>query len=370
LRRVQQRSAVIGKWAWQRRKLATDALDIVLVVGRMRWIINRYPWWRRRYVFRLRLHVNEHRLLGSPDKEMRLSIAEDVRLCAGGGAAINKSTKLLVIGRGYRSEALAKQAARRWRAILERSFARASIGADFGDRGAGDGGISDWLREQIEPKIGRPILNELSLMVFPELPWPRFVGVPPISMTVATSADVVAATIEIAEQQSDLSVSEEETLAYDLFSGSFSQSGPDSRYMLLMMAVEALLAPDDRAPAAIAHVDRLIQETKEADLPDDEIGSMIGTLRWLKQESIRRTGKKLAQQLGDRRYMDGSESAVEFFVECYDLRNRIAHGRVPRPPRDEVERRALQLERFVSDLLSGELRDLVDFDAILARRGG
>jgi hypothetical protein len=122
---------------------------------------------------------------------------------------------------------------------------------------------------------------------------------------------------------------------------------------MLVMAVEALIELEPRSEEARAHVDRLIADTRAADLPDNEINSMLGALKWLRDESIRSAGKRLAGQLGERRYRD--EPPQLFFVRCYDLRSRLVHGEVPRPSASELDERALDLERFVSDLLSIEL---------------
>src|SRR6266568_6474344 len=60
--------------------------------------------------------------------------------------------------------------------------------------------------------------------------------------------------------------------------------------------------------------------------------------------------RRLAKALGTTRY--GGETPSQFFTDCYELRSRLVHGGRPRPARDEVARRAANLEVFVGDLLS------------------
>ncbi len=105
-----------------------------------------------------------------------------------------------------------------------------------------------------------------------------------------------------------------------------------------MMAVETLMDLEPREPEVQAHVDRLIRETREADLPESQVQSIVGALRWLHDESISQGGRKLAARLGKRDYM--GESARKFFTNSYTLRSRLMHGEVPRRNRAEVDGRA------------------------------
>ena len=98
----------------------------------------------------------------------------------------------------------------------------------------------------------------------------------------------------------------------------------------------------------------LISLTKESTLTENEINSLLGSLQYLRNDSISRSGRKLASKLEDRRYME--ERAVEFFARCYKMRNDLVHGRYPRPSREEVAERAGPLMEFVADLLSLELK--------------
>jgi hypothetical protein len=159
---------------------------------------------------------------------------------------------------------------------------------------------------------------------------------------------------------------ENEALAYDLFAASFFQKGPDARYLMLMASLEALIDPQPRPATAVAHVQSLIQLTRDADLPEDEILSMLGALKWLKSESIGETGRRLMLRLSDRQY--DNDSAGALFRRCYRLRSDLVHGKVPRPSQSHVESAAMHLEAMLGDLLSGELLQAVDIDAIIAAR--
>ena len=151
----------------------------------------------------------------------------------------------------------------------------------------------------------------------------------------------------------DLQMNDVEQLAYEIYSASFTTDAADARFMLLMMALETLIRPVARPREVIAHVERLITSTESSGLSADQVNSIKGSLSYLKAESIGQAGRRLALQVGDRRYMD--LAPPRFFTRCYELRSRLAHGAIPRPTWGEVNSFAAPLELFVRDLLSVEL---------------
>lgn len=145
-----------------------------------------------------------------------------------------------------------------------------------------------------------------------------------------------------------------ERLAFDLYSGSFFQPSADSRLLMLTMAVETLLDLQPRSDAARAHIAAMIEATEaNAGLTKSERDSLRGSLVWLRDESIGQAARRLAETLEPRTYADSAPAA--FFTRCYEMRSALAHGRLPRPDRDEVDTLAANLEIFVGDLLAGRL---------------
>ncbi|HSW00698.1 MAG TPA: hypothetical protein VLI39_11030 [Sedimentisphaerales bacterium] len=124
------------------------------------------------------------------------------------------------------------------------------------------------------------------------------------------------------------------------------------------MAIEALLDRSLRSQSAVEHVETMITATEESEsLSAEEKQSLLGSLGWLKHESINQAGRKLASgRLGGRKYME--KQAPAFFSYCYGIRSRLVHGEHPLPTQQEIGSVGAQLEVFVSDLLSGDLRDI------------
>jgi hypothetical protein len=213
------------------------------------------------------------------------------------------------------------------------------------------------LREQFGVRADQPILNDdMGVTVFECEPWPRFAR-SELAIQVGRSAERVSEAIAVAARLG-VTMPTRDEVAYELFSASFSQDVADGRFIMLVMAVEALIETAPRAPEVVAHVDGLIRATNESSLPKSERDSIVGVLRWARRESIKRAGRRVVQErLGDRTY-DG-EPAPRFFSRCYDIRSNLVHGNLPRPSWGEVNALTAPLERFVSELLSPELLDEV-----------
>lgn len=114
-------------------------------------------------------------------------------------------------------------------------------------------------------------------------------------------------------------------------------------------------APSEHEPdsgavdAGRGHV--LTQQTQQAAIDEADRRSMVGSLRWLEQESISQAGRRyVTEVLGMREYL--GKPAATFFTECYALRSALVHGRHPYPTVEDVAGKVGQLEVFVSDLLT------------------
>ncbi len=302
---------------------------------------------RIRFILGTRLSINE------PGNELVLADnGEDVRLLPSApNQRICDARHLALVARGYATEAEAWEAGDRWRSALQKAFARLNIGANFGDRAA-TGAATKHFLEMLKEQHGCPVLNDVhGLMVFECHPWPKFFRTQATGVVGHLGDRVPRMVMEAARLHA--ASTDVERLAYDLYSASFSEVSADARFVMLMMAVETLIDPAPRESAVVEHVERLIEETSSSGLPRREIESIVGSLKWLRDESIGHAGRRLAQQIQGREYMD--KSPARFFTDCYTMRSRLVHGYVPRPSRDEVDRHAAVLEIFVKDLLSIEL---------------
>ena len=167
-------------------------------------------------------------------------------------------------------------------------------------------------------------------------------------MNVGRDVSRVVSSIEQAAQL-DLSVTSSEALAFEIFSASHEAPAESVRFLMLMVAVETLIAPRPRDLEVVAHVDDLIRRTKELELSKAERNSLVGSLKWLRDESINQAGRRLAATLGGRRY---AETEPASFFSGVTVRSGLVHGSHPPP---SVEGLVTELESFICDLLSVRL---------------
>jgi hypothetical protein len=304
------------------------------------------------YCFRIRFHLSYRVRIHSDAEELalpaRAGSGESVILqSATLGKVLREAAELLLIGRCYASEPEAQGAGVHWRGTVQKALASLTVGADFGDREEAEGAS----RQTTEDGV-RWIEDTFGVTVFRCEPWPRFPRLGSLTARTEIQEDRLLKAIGVANARGAV-MSDTERLAYDLYSASFAEPSVDAQFVMRMMAVETLLDPAPRPAPVLEHVNDLIAQTQKADLPDDEVPSLVGSLKWLREESISRAGQNLAGSLQHQQYM--SEPPIKFFRECYDVRSRLVHGAVPRPSRSDVATRAEALRVFVGDLLSREL---------------
>lgn len=269
---------------------------------------------------------------------------------------IQKSPELVLRGDGWQSEQEASNEAERYKQALMLSLARVRVGGDFGAR-APKGGFTKYGLKMLEHEKGQRVLNDMhGIMVFETEPPPLFASIEASGIVGIPKERFEAVLLYAVEHPWVLN--ERKLLSLELFHASFFQKMADARFLLLMMAIEALLVPSERSSAAVLHVETLISKTrKSSTISSEEKTSILGSLKWLRCESINQTGRKLVnERLGSRTYLN--KSASDFFSYCYDLRSGLVHGRLPYPSWQEVSGVVAALEVFVSDVLSGPLIDV------------
>lgn len=306
------------------------------------------------YSFRIRFNRSPTDTIQSAENKLSVPLNDkslSVILRAGqDNLLIQESDQLVLVGSGYQTENEATTASYRLQNALMVALARVRVGADFGHRAAKGMFTSNGLK-LLEDQFGQRVLEDIhGLMVFQSDPTPCFVSMNTKITRGAIPENFISALTQSITLQPQ--ISERDLLAYILFNASFFQPHADSRLLLLVMSIEALLEPVLRSTAAQNHVDSLIKQTKSsAALTVEERDSILGSLRWLRRESINQAGKRLTtERLGSRVY--GERAASEFFSYCYQMRSNLVHGNLPVPTCEEVAAVVGTLEVFVSDLLT------------------
>lgn len=304
------------------------------------------------YSFRLRFDMSPKSFLKSSETSLQIHRDQNGRevhlRSRGKDVPISESNRLVIRSAGWESEVAAKSAADRYRDVLTIALARCRVGVDLGDRAA-TGAFTKLGLKMLEREHGTRMLNdEHGIMVFETDPGPTFVS----QKATARVGAPIERFEEAFEDASDrrLQLPDHGRLSYEFFSASFFTDYADARFMLLFMGLEALIQQSSRSEHEVELVEDLCETVRgDAELSQGQRESMLGSLRWLKLESIRQAGRRLVASAQQSDY--SGFSAEELFLECYDVRNRLAHGHSPAPSREEVGRLAAPLEVLVAELI-------------------
>lgn len=284
---------------------------------------------------------------------MQIPVEEDgvsVRLRSSQEKPLKESERYVLVGSGYSEEEAAREEGVRYQNALMVAFAMSRVGVDFGFRAA-KGSFTRHGLEWAGQQFGVRALNDVhGMMVYETEPPARFVSMS-ATPTVGANREVFVENLHRAVQMKP-ALSEREVIAFTLFNASFFQPTADTRFILLVMAIEALIDPIERQGGTVKLVESLIETASRSNIEQSEKDSLRGSLNSLKYESIGKAGKRLAvERLGsESRYQDLEPR--DFFARCYKVRSNLVHGSNPFPTFEEVGALAAPLEVFVSDLLT------------------
>ena len=309
------------------------------------WLVEVVVW-----SFRLRFELGQTTGLQYEGEEwvVRDKVGERVVLApADQASTISAARSLALVGRGYDGEDQASDAGLRWRDYLTLALAQINVGVDFGDRTGWGGVLTE--RAAADFASGAPVMRDAhGLMVYEVDARPIFVRAGKLGRRKSGPPEWLISALGNSIERG-VRLNDRQRLAYDLYSASFSESNSDTRFLMLMMALETLIQPRALEDSVQRLVDNMARLVEESGISRFEAESMYGKLKWFRVESVNRAGKRLAAQLAGRMYMD--EVPEKFFKCCYGLRSSLVHGDMPRPSGAILSIRAEALEHFVADLI-------------------
>jgi hypothetical protein len=155
------------------------------------------------------------------------------------------------------------------------------LAVDFGDRAAKGFVTKAALEMASEALEDTPTLSDVhGLMVYNDEPKPVFFSIGPATAILSPDGSAVIRTVQEAMRR-NIVRTEEEHVAYDLFSPSFNTAGVvDARFVMLMMAIEATLVQEKRSSAAVALVEELWATVETSTLPPGDKASLLGGMAY------------------------------------------------------------------------------------------
>lgn len=303
------------------------------------------------YMFRARFKVAPTIRIDANIEELVLDKTGDVRVCLKSltpGQLVKDAEELALRGEGYSSEAQAADDGKRWVGALVLGTISEFVGIDFGQRDP-MGWLSPTgleLASAMTPGA-RAYNDDPGLMVVPQSPPPVFHRNQATAIAgkngAALAGNVRHAFIQRAEPDA------QSLLACEMYGASQLMPSGDSRFLMLMIAVEAMIEAGNRSTAQVQAIDQLIERLDSLPFGEDDRRVLKQTIGGLKRESINSAGKRLAASLGDRTYAGKSPKA--FFADCYTARSNLVHGNLGRPDSATIRELTGHLERFVRDLV-------------------
>jgi hypothetical protein len=322
------------------------------------------------YTFRIRFDHSPFETILSEASEIKLPTSDaGVSLClrTTSGNSLKDDEAWALVGEGYASEENARAAGTRALDTLMVTFTRLLLGADFGNQVPIRGQFTaEGLRRAEELLNEERLLDDFyGLSVFLSDPRPKFVR-QPLAVFICKDPGKFQHTF-LSALAKWRPLTRRQRMPFILFLLSHFEHASFSRFLIQMMAVEALIKTARKPRETIAFIDLLIDKARNSSLAEQEKTSLINGIGTLKTQSITDAGQQLANSiLGDRSYDD--KSAGEFFRFAYGLRSRLVHGnisafidltRISGSSRPEIPMRApsrvldaAPMELFVSDLLT------------------
>ncbi len=272
--------------------------------------------------------------------------------------SIKDATSIVLRGTGWEHKEEAVNIGAFYADVLSRTYARLRLGADFGSRAA-KSCVTEAGLSIISKNTGRPALNDVhGMMVYDKVAMPQVVLISmKRDMIRHIAVEQFLSVFEIALSR-PREISDRERVALELFNASFFQTSEDSRFLLLMSGLEALIVQRPRSEA-VCNFLRTLTAAIEAEQGIDamERNALKEGVGQFQRESIGQAGRRLVTEALDGRTYEGMTPS-NFFGRCYRLRSRLVHGDLPFPTREELSGVVAQLEVMLSDILSTDLLDI------------
>lgn len=305
------------------------------------------------YKFRVVFSLGESTYLDSDlTNTYLLSDSGNCNLSSNDGKKINESNKLNVVGTGFNSEQEAQSKGQTIMNLLRLYSVVGRTGVSLGNNTV-TGGISDYFQNKIYKETGNKVINEVNgLIVYEDAVHTKVASVSFGSGILYKGFSRFKDTFE-ENYNNTLIFSDKLVNAMDFYNLAMLTAAPKLRFLLFVIAIEAIIETKQRTAIAVEHVTSLITHTEDnLALTDSERSSILGSLKYLKNQSISQSGRELVEAMLGEKVYNGKPSR-KFFTECYSLRSSLVHTGTWKEKDNEL---AYELERMVVDLLIAHVK--------------
>lgn len=283
------------------------------------------------YTFRVPFGLPGDQRIAWPHTNLELSFDNErrVRLKANQTNEVCLSSDLALIGDGYPSKEQAFAAGEQWLGWVAFGLIDCLVGMNVNDYVVAPSmPLLDHLNESLLDEAKAQFPNELLQADLPGLsvhltktPLKLYA----ITNEVAVQRDAQTVVDRILKARSaELVLDAKLRRASAAFSLALALPTVESRFVMLITAIEVLLERGERPAATRALVSDLNLLLDASDLDSSERQSVAAALNELNVISIGKAGRNLATRLGSNVYMD--MTATKFWGHAYALRSRMSHG--------------------------------------------
>lgn len=138
-------------------------------------------------------------------------------------------------------------------------------------------------------------------------------------------------------------------VSYPLYADARFDRSSVSRFLMLVMAIEALAERPERSPLELEVLKTLIRSVEGAGLEQRQAAALIDALRSLKQVSISFACRSYLAEAIEAGVVTDRDAATHF-TQCYKIRGQIVHGETT-PDIGDLSTRSNRLEPTVRELL-------------------
>lgn len=208
----------------------------------------------------------------------------------------------------------------------------------------------EWFAQQIGG-IDTVYRDRLGVTVFEERGNTRFVSMGNPSILVTSK---FAPFIAEWDCEPTATLSRRNLIAYELYASSRFESSSRARFLLLVMAIEALGIQEDRLKDEQAVIAQLLEHVSTCELPEPRRTALMNGIRGLKKVSIGETCRRLVAQAIEADAVTDPNAATHF-QDCYRIRGKIVHSGKTPPP-SQLTNESNRLEKTVRELLTWVLQ--------------
>lgn len=296
--------------------------------------------WSMRYRFRLATR------LSAEADTIDLQLGDrPVALRARTGGPLRDARYLVLLAKGFDTEARARTFGDRVRHALLNASVVTKIGVDVGEDKA-TSRAAPRVKDAILEKHGVSLLDNVhGLMLYPDTPTPRVLSAEGTG-TVHVSPDTFLGALAQAFDD-EVAVPKELEVPIELYCASCMEPSPVAQLILAVSAIEAVLGDESERPSRPSVELELLalarQTVEQAKADRNSRNAVLGSLDKLGKAGVRRAGRKFVNT-----HLPGEGATC---IEVYDYRGRIAH-RHKRPDRAQAAAMAHTAQRLASELIA------------------